>query len=157
MLPLFPRQLEEYITLFSLCQYFFETFFKFFRIDFFVAPSLLAWEPVYITTSFRLCQQFFDKKFGYFADTPPFLYTAPCVFGDYLVLYTIYCASVHFISVNSICRCRERSWPFRPFFLYIRKERTYPDYFKKVFLRFLLIVIYYVTRNGQDRSLQNTV
>ena len=101
---LFARQLKEYITSHSLCQYFFQSFFNFFRINLFVLPQdrprrMLA----YIITSFCFCQQFLTTFFGYFNELHAFLHSLPGVFVCNTIKATICCVWFLFVSVLSIC------------------------------------------------------
>ena len=82
------RQLKEYIILFSLCQYFFESFLRFFSTSFSfsfswlfsLSLSLSRWELVYITTSQAFCQHFLQTFLYIFHYITLFVYSLPGVF-----------------------------------------------------------------------------
>ena len=87
-----------------LPQYFFQSFFNFFRINLFVLPQdrprrMLA----YIITSFCFCQQFLTTFFGYFNELHAFLHSLPGVFVCDTTKCTICCVWFLFVSVLSIC------------------------------------------------------
>ena len=103
-------QLKEYITYSPSCQYFFESFLRFFSNLFSFKLSWLfsrsfrvfPWELVYIITSDSFCQHFLQTFLCIFDYICPFLYSAPGVFVPVCRLYTIYCAMSLFSSLYSI-------------------------------------------------------
>ena len=92
------RQLKEYIILFSLCQYFFESFLRFFSTSFSfsfswlfsLSLSLSRWELVYIITSQAFCQHFLQTFLCIFDYITLFVYANPGVFVSASAYGTIY-------------------------------------------------------------------
>ena len=104
------RQLKEYIILFSVCQYFFESFLRFFSIffsfnfswPFSLSEFLSRWELVYIITSQAFCQHFLQTFLYIFHYIPAFVYALPGVFVSKPHKHTICWVYMAFCEVCSI-------------------------------------------------------
>ena len=104
------RQLKEYITLSSLCQYFFESFLRFFwnlfpftfSWLFSLSEFLSRWELVYIITSQAFCQHFLQTFLYIFHYISAFLYSLPGVFVSVWLKCTICWVCMEFCAVWSI-------------------------------------------------------
>ena len=89
------RQLKEYITLFSLCQYFFETFFQKFSWLFSTLFTLSCGKLDYNTITQVNCQPFFRIFFATYPLIRAFLmffrftYTIYCVYTRFITLFPI--------------------------------------------------------------------
>ena len=104
------RQLKEYIILSSLCQYFFESFLRFFwnlfpftfSWLFSLSEFLSRWELVYIITSQAFCQHFLQTFLYIFHYISAFLYSLPGVFVSEWFKCTICWVLLPFYHVSSI-------------------------------------------------------
>ena len=104
------RQLKEYITLFFFCQYFFESFLRFFWFffsfafywPFSLSEFLSRWELVYIITSQAFCQHFLQTFLCIFDYIYLFVYAYPGVFVPSCIFDTIYCIFLLFSFLLSI-------------------------------------------------------
>ena len=104
------RQLKEYIILFSVCQYFFESFLRFFSTffsfsfswPFSLSEFLSRWELVYIITSQAFCQHFLQTFLYVFHYISRFVYAVPGVFVAAWLKCTIYWVYVAFYAVVTI-------------------------------------------------------
>ena len=91
------RQLKEYIILFSVCQYFFESFLRFFQsfflstfLDLFRSLSFSLAESLYILSLRKPFVNTFYKLFCTFFTISPALYTRCRVFLCLTPLCTLY-------------------------------------------------------------------
>ena len=106
-------QLKEYITLFSLCQYFFESFLRFFQIfflsaflDLFRSLCFSLAESLYILSPRKLFVNTFYKLFCAFLTIFRSLYMRSRVFlcvPAYLTLYVVFISSFSLFYLDGVC------------------------------------------------------